>query len=97
MGAQASRRADGLPSTGPRNTAARGATVLQTIVYGEELARLGLGAPMMGLGTTLLGPTLLHWGTDEQKQRYIPKILKAEEIWYARAIASRAPVPTWLR
>jgi alkylation response protein AidB-like acyl-CoA dehydrogenase len=33
------------------------------------------------LGTTLLGPTLLHWGTDDQKQRYIRKILKAEEIW----------------
>ena len=81
----------------PKEYGGRGATVLQTIVYGEELARLGLAAPMMGLGTTLLGPTLLHWGTDEQKQRYIPKILKAEEIWYARAIASRAPVPTWLR
>ncbi len=65
----------------PKEYGGRGATVLQTIVYGEELARLGLAAPMMGLGTTLLGPTLLHWGTDEQKQRYIPKILKAEEIW----------------
>jgi alkylation response protein AidB-like acyl-CoA dehydrogenase len=65
----------------PREYGGRGATVLQTLVYDEELARLGLGAPMMGLGTTLLGPTLLHWGTEEQKQRYIPKILKAETIW----------------
>jgi alkylation response protein AidB-like acyl-CoA dehydrogenase len=65
----------------PKEYGCRGATVLQTIVYEEELARLGLGAPMVGMGTTLLGPTLLHWGTEEQKHRYIPKILKGEEIW----------------
>jgi alkylation response protein AidB-like acyl-CoA dehydrogenase len=65
----------------PREYGCRGATVLQKIVYDEELARLGLAAPLAGMGTTLLGPTLLHWGTDEQKRRYIPKILKAEEIW----------------
>ncbi len=65
----------------PKEYGGRGATVLQTIVYHEELARLGLGEPAMGQGPTLLGPTLLHWGTAEQKQRYIPKILKCEEIW----------------
>jgi alkylation response protein AidB-like acyl-CoA dehydrogenase len=39
---------------------------------------------MMGMGTSLLGPTLLHWGTEEQKRRYIPKILRCEEIWCQR-------------
>ena len=29
----------------------------------------------------LVGPTLIHWGTEEQKKRYVPKILSAEEIW----------------
>src|SRR6202022_3879153 len=33
------------------------------------------------LGTMLGGPTLIQWGTEEQKQRYIPKILSADEIW----------------
>jgi alkylation response protein AidB-like acyl-CoA dehydrogenase len=65
----------------PKQYGGRGATVLQTIVYNEELSRVGLAAPMVGMGVSLLGPTLLHWGTEEQKQRYIPKILKAEEIW----------------
>src|SRR5271169_5213795 len=65
----------------PREFGGRGATVLQSIVYHQELARLGLGEPAMGQGPTLLGPTLLHWGTAEQKQRYLPKILKCEEIW----------------
>ena len=29
----------------------------------------------------LVGPTLIHWGTEEQKKRHRPKILSAEEIW----------------
>ncbi len=29
----------------------------------------------------LVGPTLIHWGSEEQKQRYVPKILSGEEIW----------------
>ena len=33
------------------------------------------------MGICLLGPTLIHWGTEEQKQRYLPKILAGEEIW----------------
>ena len=65
----------------PKEYGGRGATVLQTIVYNEELSRVNLAAPMVGMGVSLLGPTLLHWGSEEQKKRYIPKILKAEEIW----------------
>ena len=33
------------------------------------------------LGISIVGPTLMHWGTEEQKKRYVPKILRAEEIW----------------
>src|SRR5215475_7759642 len=58
----------------PKEYGGRGATVLQTIVYNEELARVNLAAPMVGMGVSLLGPTLLHWGNEEQKKRYIPKI-----------------------
>ena len=54
---------------------------MQNIVYGEELARAGVAAPMVGMGISLFGPTLLHWGTEEQKERFIPPIMKAEEIW----------------
>src|SRR5258708_35401186 len=65
----------------PEKYGGRGAGVLQNIVYGEELARAGVSAPMIGMGISLFGPTLLHWGTEEQKQRFIPPIMKAEEIW----------------
>ena len=65
----------------PREYGGRGASLLQNIVYQEELERAGTTAPFTGFGIPLLGPTLIHWGTPEQKRRFLPKILTAEEIW----------------
>jgi alkylation response protein AidB-like acyl-CoA dehydrogenase len=65
----------------PKEYGGRGATVLQRQIFREELERLGLSEPFIGMGISLLGPTLIHWGTDAQKQRYIPKILAGEEVW----------------
>src|SRR5208337_4312943 len=65
----------------PKDYGGRGASLMQQIIYNEELARVR--APMLvnGLGIMLVGPTIIQWGTEEQKQRYVPKILSAEEIW----------------
>jgi alkylation response protein AidB-like acyl-CoA dehydrogenase len=65
----------------PKEYGGRGASVMQTIVYNEELARAGVMAPIIGMGIGLLGPTLIHRGSDEQKRRYLPNILTADEIW----------------
>ncbi len=65
----------------PKEYGGRGATVMQRLIYREELNRLGLNEPMLGMGISLLGPTLMHWGTEEQKRNHIPKILKGEEVW----------------
>ena len=65
----------------PKEYGGRGATVMQRLIYREELSRLGLNEPMIGMGISLLGPTLMHWGTEEQKKNHIPKILKGEEVW----------------
>ncbi|MBV8451116.1 MAG: acyl-CoA dehydrogenase family protein [Deltaproteobacteria bacterium] len=65
----------------PKEYGGRGAGILQNIVYHEELERAGTTAPFTGFGIPLLGPTLIHWGTAEQKRRFLPKILTAEEIW----------------
>jgi alkylation response protein AidB-like acyl-CoA dehydrogenase len=65
----------------PQEYGGRGASILQNIVYHEELERAGTAAPFTGFGIPLLGPTLIHWGTSEQKRRFLPKILTAEEIW----------------
>ena len=65
----------------PKEYGGRGASVMQRLIYREELSRLGLNEPMVGMGINLIGPTLIHWGTEEQKKNHIPKILKAEEVW----------------
>jgi alkylation response protein AidB-like acyl-CoA dehydrogenase len=65
----------------PKEYGGRGASILQNIVYYEELERAGTAAPFTGFGIPLLGPTLIHWGTAKQKQRFLPRILMAEEIW----------------
>jgi alkylation response protein AidB-like acyl-CoA dehydrogenase len=65
----------------PKEYGGRGATLLQSIIYEQELERAGAAVPFVGFGISLLGPTLIHWGTEEQKRRHVPKILTAEEIW----------------
>jgi alkylation response protein AidB-like acyl-CoA dehydrogenase len=54
---------------------------MQRLIFREELSRLNLGEPGIGMGIGLLGPTLMHWGTEEQKQRHLPAILKGDEVW----------------
>jgi alkylation response protein AidB-like acyl-CoA dehydrogenase len=51
------------------------------LIYDEELARFGAPSLVNAQGIALVGPTLMHWGTKEQCQRYLPQMLSAEEIW----------------
>ncbi|MDQ4040920.1 MAG: acyl-CoA dehydrogenase family protein, partial [Actinomycetota bacterium] len=59
----------------------RGASLMETAIFFEELGRAQAPLPANVLGLLLGGPTLMAWGTDEQKDRYLPPILSAEEIW----------------
>src|SRR3712207_7024405 len=59
----------------------RGATLTESAIYFEGLGRARVPLPANVLGLLLGGPTLMVWGTDEQKERYLPPILSAEEIW----------------
>jgi alkylation response protein AidB-like acyl-CoA dehydrogenase len=65
----------------PKEYGGRGATLLQSIIYEQELERAGTAVPSIGFGISLLGPTLIHWGTEDQKRRHLPKIFTAEEVW----------------
>ncbi|MBE3602400.1 acyl-CoA dehydrogenase [bacterium] len=65
----------------PKEYGGRGATLEQMVVYNEELVRAHAPGIVNGLGIMLVGPTLIHWGTEEQKKRFVPKILSADEIW----------------
>ena len=50
-------------------------------VLAEEMARIKAVAPLQGMGLTMIGPTLLEFGTEDQKQRHIPKIISGEVNW----------------
>jgi alkylation response protein AidB-like acyl-CoA dehydrogenase len=54
--------------------------VRQAIVA-DEMARVNAPAPINGLGIGIVGPTIIHHGTEAQKQRYLKKILAADELW----------------
>jgi alkylation response protein AidB-like acyl-CoA dehydrogenase len=64
----------------PKEYGGRDATLLQQVIYEQELQRANAPA-LISVGTLMVGPTLVRWGTEEQKRRYIPKILSGEEIW----------------
>ena len=47
----------------------------------EEMRRLEVRSPVAGMGTAMIGPTLLEYGTDEQKARHLPRIARGEVWW----------------
>ena len=65
----------------PREYGGRGATLTESAIFFEELGRSGAPLPINVLGLLLAGPTIMTWGSDRQKERYLAPILTAEEIW----------------
>ncbi|MFL5852180.1 MAG: acyl-CoA dehydrogenase family protein [Solirubrobacteraceae bacterium] len=65
----------------PAEYGGRSATLTQSAIYFEELGRARVPLPANVLGLLLGGPTLMVWGTDEQKERYLAPILSADEVW----------------
>lgn len=67
----------------PKEYGGAGLSKLEQVVLVEELARAGV--PAMGLSDTfsvkMVGNTLLRWGTDEQKRRFLPRILSGDDQW----------------
>ncbi|HLW70330.1 MAG TPA: acyl-CoA dehydrogenase family protein [Candidatus Binataceae bacterium] len=59
----------------------QGLTIIEGAIFNEEVARARAPAPLNELGLAMGGPTILEHGTEEQKRRYIKKILTCEEIW----------------
>jgi alkylation response protein AidB-like acyl-CoA dehydrogenase len=68
-------------ATWPAEYGGKGLTTMQGVVLAEEFARAH--APMRAdfFGDTLVGPTILQWGTEEQKKEFLPKILRGEMRW----------------
>ncbi|MGH9246671.1 MAG: acyl-CoA dehydrogenase family protein [Acidimicrobiales bacterium] len=54
---------------------------IHQLIVDDELKRAGVGRPMNPIGIGWAGPTILHAGTDAQKERYLFPMLAGEEIW----------------
>jgi alkylation response protein AidB-like acyl-CoA dehydrogenase len=65
----------------PSEYGGRDAPPRQVALFNVEYARAGAPQPVNRVGINLAGPTLLAHGTDTQKQRWLPAILTADEIW----------------
>ncbi|GAB3007165.1 acyl-CoA dehydrogenase family protein [Amycolatopsis acidiphila] len=65
----------------PAEHGGAGASLDDQVVFHEEYARAQAPARVSHLGQELLGPTLIAFGTPEQQRRFLPKIVKVEELW----------------
>ncbi len=65
----------------PKEYGGRGASFIQQVIFDEEYFRARAPVLPTASALNLLGPTLIHWGTEEQKKQHLPNILSADEIW----------------
>ena len=65
----------------PEEYGGRGATLVEQAIFNEEMVRARTPGVANVLGLVMGGPVVIAHGTDEQKQRFLPPILSADEIW----------------
>ncbi|HEY1830101.1 MAG TPA: acyl-CoA dehydrogenase family protein [Acidimicrobiales bacterium] len=59
----------------------RGASITEQVIFNEEYVRAAAPGRVSIMGEGLLGPTLIHYGSPEQKARFLPPIVRGEELW----------------
>jgi alkylation response protein AidB-like acyl-CoA dehydrogenase len=67
--------------TWPAEYGGAGLTTAELVVLVEEMKRIDARPPLMGMGTGLIGPTLVELGSEDQKRRHLPRIARGEVGW----------------
>ena len=67
--------------TWPKEIGGRGGTVMQQVIWGQEEAKFDAPTGPFAIGLGMCVPTVIAFGSDEHKKRYVEKALKGEEIW----------------
>jgi len=67
--------------TWPREYGGGGLSPAEGKVLAQELAKLRIPPPLIGFGLTMIGPTLLQYGSEAQKREHLPKICRGEIRW----------------
>ena len=65
----------------PKEYGGRGCTIKEEAIFNEEYVRADGPGNVGHIGETLLGPTLIHFGTEAQQERFLPPIVRGDEIW----------------
>jgi hypothetical protein len=65
----------------PREFGGRAASVIEQLVQLEEMSRAGAPGPLNAIGLPNIAPAIMTWGTPEQKARFLPPMLRGDEIW----------------
>jgi alkylation response protein AidB-like acyl-CoA dehydrogenase len=65
----------------PTEYGGRGLSLPQQVIFYEEYARARGPGRVGHIGEGLIGPTLIHFGSEEQKRRFLPGIVRGEELW----------------
>lgn len=65
----------------PTEFGGRGATPVQQLIFNAEMAAARTPEPINRSAINQLGPTIIQWGTDEQRNYFLPRILSAEDVW----------------
>jgi alkylation response protein AidB-like acyl-CoA dehydrogenase len=65
----------------PAEFGGRDATAVEQMVYAEEMARVDAPSPPNFSGVTRIGPAIMAWGTDGQKRHFLPRIVRADDLW----------------
>jgi len=68
-------------ATWPTEYGGKGLSTMEAVVLNEEFAKAGAPLRADFFGDTLVGPTILQWGSEEQKKYFLPKILSGEIAW----------------
>jgi alkylation response protein AidB-like acyl-CoA dehydrogenase len=67
--------------TWPRDYGGRGGRPIEQVIFNQEQAAFGVSVGVFMIAIGMVGPTLLAHGTEEQKRRYLPAMLKGHELW----------------
>src|SRR5581483_6655413 len=65
----------------PKEYGGRGATLMEQLIFDQEIILSRAPRPVNVIGLGMGGPVVIAHGTDEQKRRYLPPLLSADEIW----------------
>lgn len=65
----------------PQEYGGRGCSIEEQVIFNEEYARIGAPGHVGHIGEGLAGPTIIAFGTEQQKQKYLPGIVAGKELW----------------